>query len=442
MAVYNRDEIKRLVDEIQQQTPENRPEGAAGLFNAAAVNKTPSVSPAIDEKPAAVIQQPAADTEKEAAVGWLTDDDKPAPVLQPAAPVEPAVQPPVQATGKKKENKDRKAKKERHYSWFTKTLLVIDVCAILCFAVAYGPLDFFRNWLVTTSLTTATHRYFAYVLYSQTTVKAIADANVTIEAGDKSDSSQIVFTDPSTVVTYTSVYDQQVLTKDAGNDLYKVIELSEDNYHGYVVAIYDPSKIDLVMAKSKYGDTMTTFAKNNNANVAINAGGYKRYANDVIYTKGNIIVDGQIYKNNGNANQMIGMKDNVLCLATQTAQDAVDNGWRWAVQFGPFLVVNGEKSTFKGNGGYGVQPRTAIGQRKDGIVLFVIIDGRSSNSKGISMPDLAEVMVRYGCYNAANLDGGGSTTLVVEGNLTNQPRGDGWGAISERHVYNALIVKE
>jgi|GEM_PF-662051 len=442
MPRYNPEDIRRLVDEIQSQAPETRGRTTAGTPTPVAAPVKPAPQPVSVSTPAPDAAQTTAGSSARPVqpdtVGLQPAQQRPLPTASAEAkeaPSSAAVRPVRRRAAAKRRGK--------HLGWFSKTLIVIDVCAVICFAVAYGPLDFFRNWVVTTALTTATHRYFAYVLYSQTTVKAIADANVTIEAGSASDASKIVFTDPSTITTYASVYDQQVLTKDAGNDLYKVIELDEDSFHGYVVAIYDPSKINLVMAKSKYGDVMTKFAEDNDAAVAINAGGYKRYSNDVIYTRGNIIVDGKIYKNNGDANQMIGMNaDNVLCLANQTAQQAVNAGWRWAVQFGPFLVVNGVKSTFKGNGGYGIQPRTAIGQRQDGIVLFVVIDGRSSSSSGISMPDLADVMVRYGCYNAANLDGGGSTTLVVNGVLTNEPRGGGWGAVTERHVYNALIVSK
>jgi len=115
-----------------------------------------------------------------------------------------------------------------------------------------------------------------------------------------------------------------------------------------------------------------------------------------------------------------------------------------AVEFGPFLVVNGVKSTFKGNGGWGIANRSAIGQRQDGIVLFIVIDGRSSKSVGISMADLADLFVKYGCVNAANLDGGGSSalyakkTLTSKGQLINNPVGYGYSG--ERYLPNAWMV--
>ena len=63
-------------------------------------------------------------------------------------------------------------------------------------------------------------------------------------------------------------------------------------------------------------------------------------------------------------------------------------GIRDAVEFGPFLIINGKSSFVRGNGGLGIAPRTAIGQRKDGIALFLVINGRLANSIGADMEDL------------------------------------------------------
>ena len=94
---------------------------------------------------------------------------------------------------------------------------------------------------------------------------------------------------------------------------------------------------------------------------------------------------------------------------------------RDGVTFGPFLIVNGKASKVLGNGGWGTAPRTAIGQRKDGIVLFLVIDGRTVSKPGADMNDLIEIMQNYGAYNAANLDGGTSSAMVVNGEIINDP---------------------
>ena len=75
----------------------------------------------------------------------------------------------------------------------------------------------------------------------------------------------------------------------------------------------------------------------------------------------------------------------------------------------------------KGNGGWGYGARTAIGQRKDGIVLMLVVDSNEFRTKGASIKDLAEIMQKYGAVNAANLDGGTSSALVINNKLINDP---------------------
>ena len=101
-----------------------------------------------------------------------------------------------------------------------------------------------------------------------------------------------------------------------------------------------------------------------------------------------------------------------MILGKMSANEAMNKGVRDAVTFGPFLIVNGKKSFIKGNGGWGTAPRTAIAQRQDGIVLFLVIDGRKLGLPGADMVDLTEILSNYGAYNAANLDGGTSSVLV------------------------------
>ena len=114
-------------------------------------------------------------------------------------------------------------------------------------------------------------------------------------------------------------------------------------------------------------------------------------------------------------------------------------GVRDAMTFGPFLILNGEKAEMKGDGGWGYAPRTAIAQRKDGVVLFAVSDGRGKGSSGLSMVQLADFLMQYGAYTAANLDGGGSSTLVVNGKLINDP--GGYTYTGQRYLCNAWILK-
>jgi len=95
-------------------------------------------------------------------------------------------------------------------------------------------------------------------------------------------------------------------------------------------------------------------------------------------------------------------------------------GIRDALEFGPFLMVNGSKIKYnEGAGGYSRAARVAIAQRKDGVILFLVTEGVHSN--GPTLTEVADVLEKYGAYNAANLDGGSSTQLVIENKLVNNP---------------------
>jgi len=96
-------------------------------------------------------------------------------------------------------------------------------------------------------------------------------------------------------------------------------------------------------------------------------------------------------------------------------------GMRDALQFGPFLIVNGEKIKFRDEAGsYDKAARVAIGQRKDGVILFLVTEGTHMGGPRIS--EVANTLELYGAYNAANLDGGSSTQLVIEDKVINNPK--------------------
>ena len=340
----------------------------------------------------------------------------------------------------------KKASKKKKTLTFL--VIFIDICAAICFFLAYGPISYFRDLLVTTAMTTMNHKYFAYVLYSEETVEKILDNNKIIESDVGTDTSAITFNPDFSSGTYSSEYERQVLEKDEGNDVYKYVDIKGKNWKGYMVVIYDPADVQLVFSK-KFGGTgeyISTMAKNNKAYVAMTGSGvYHTYGNK---NTGTTILNGKVYFKGRKINKgggLIGFtKDNVLMLTKDSAKNAIAAGMDRAVEFGPFLVVNGVKSTFKGNGGWGIANRSAIGQRPDGIVLFIVIDGRQSGSVGISMADLADLFQKYGCINAANLDDGGSSALYVKktpdakGSLVNHPVGYGYSG--ERYMPNAWMV--
>ena len=345
-----------------------------------------------------------------------------------------------------------KEEKKPMKKWKKKLLTIILILFIVGGSsglfLLYGPWHGFRDWLITTAMTTLNHQWLATMFYSDETIAEVLGNNVVIESGEDTNTDEVEIISNINSNQYANEYEKAILQKDAGNDLYKVIEISGKGYTGHLVAVYDPSKISVCTTKylGTKGQYIVDMAKENNAVVAINGGGFvdPNYNSLGGVPQGTVIKNGKIVSNRTfkKTGGIIGFtKDNKLILARMTANEAIKNGVRDAVSFGPFLIVNGKASFIKGNGGWGEAPRTAIGQRKDGIVLFLVIDGRMVGRPGADMVDLTEIMQKYGAYNAANLDGGTSCGLVVNGQLINDPV-NGNGKHKTRMIATGFIVKK
>ena len=297
------------------------------------------------------------------------------------------------------------------------------VCCNGFLILLYGRNDKFRTWLITTAMQTMNHQYLCKWFYNNDIINQVINNNKVEESGESTDTSLVKHKDKFRKETYKDEYEKEILDVD-DDTKYKIIELNVNGCKGYLAAIYDPSKVkvattDYIGVKGEY---VTTMAEKRNALLAINAGGFYDPGNSsrggtptgITISEGKIITNGE-YGNNNQGGGIIGFtNDNVLMLVkNKTAQQALDMGIRDAVSWGPFLIVNGKPSFIRGNGGWGYAARSAIGQREDGIVLLLVIDSNSTRTKGADMVDLSEIMQRYGAINAANLDGGTSSVMVM-----------------------------
>lgn len=296
----------------------------------------------------------------------------------------------------------------------------------------YGPIPIFREWLITTAMTTMNHQYLATWFYSDETIQEVLDKNKVVEIAETTNPDLVTM--PTVVnleeekTEYENEYEKEIL-ENPNNEDYKIIQISGEKYSGYLAVIYDPSRVKVATSSNvgTEGQFLTTISEKNKALVAINGGGFDDPSGNGNGSTpiGTTISNGKIitsYQYGSSTGGIIGFtKENKLILGKMTAKEALKMGVRDAVTFGPFLIVNGKTSQVVGNGGWGNAPRTAIGQRKDGIVLFLVLDGRTIKRPGANMKDLTEIMQRYGAYNAANLDGGTSSAMVVNNKVINDP---------------------
>ena len=324
--------------------------------------------------------------------------------------------------------KNRKGK--RLFKKFVKPLLIafysIYIIGCLSFlTLLYGPFNNFKDWLVTTAMSTMNHQHYCKWFYSDKEIAEVQSRNYVEEPEGSTDPS-LIDNDPDKKdkekVEYNE-YEKQIMIHNE-DEKYKVITFEVNGAKAYLAAIYNPADVRVNVTKDLgyRGEYVTNMAyRIPGAYVAINGGGF---AEDGVTLGGKptgiTIVNHEIKTNNEyqtavSTGGIIGMTDdNVLVLLKdKTAEEALAMGVRDAVSWGPFLIVNGVSSKVEGNGGWGGGARTAIGQRKDGTILFLVVDSNEWRTNGAGMEDLVRIMENYGAYNAANLDGGTSSVLVV-----------------------------
>lgn len=192
-----------------------------------------------------------------------------------------------------------------------------------------------------------------------------------------------------------------------------------------MMIVKDPSRIHVAVppafGEEAEGLKIDEMVKKENAIAGINAGGFMdtNGTGNGGQPKGIIIKDGKILSDTGGTSCVIGFDgDNKLIVGLMTAKQAIEKNIRDAVSFGPVFIVNGKRTEVQGSGG-GLNPRTCIGQRKDGAVLLLVIDGRQADSLGATYEDCINIMEEYGAVNAANLDGGSSTIMYYNGEVIN-----------------------
>ncbi len=338
-----------------------------------------------------------------------------------------------------------KKKKKRRFRIGKFTVLVILMDILFVSGLMVIESKEFKNFWIPTAMTTMNHRYLAYTLYSEATVNKVMSENYIEKNTEVMNLDDIVIGNTEPKKHYANKYEEELFTRDPGNEVYKTIRIVESKFKGWVIGIYDPSDVTLAVSAKlgKAGQNVSTLVKNNDGLVGINGGGFEDldgWGNGSI-PYGAIIKDGvKVWDHAGGSGGLIGFtKDHKMYLTDKSPEEAIADGMVDAVDFGPNLIVNGKVSKIHGDGGWGTAPRSVIAQRKDGVVLFVIIEGRLPGySLGATMNDVIEILLRYKAYNAANLDGGASSTMSIEGKLWNRPSAG--GEYGGRTVSNAWIV--
>jgi exopolysaccharide biosynthesis protein len=222
----------------------------------------------------------------------------------------------------------------------------------------------------------------------------------------------------------------------------RVVEVRGATYVGRILFVADPSRVVVkhTSQRGAIGQLIGDYAKQHGAIAGINGNGFDDPEG---HGKGGSIIGWSV---SGGEEWGSGARDEYSAagfndddvLVVGKISDFKKYGIRDMVQYGPALIVDG-KLLIKGSAGWGLQPRTAIGQLRDGTVMLATFDGRQpGHSMGITAGDLADILYEYGCVNAGLCDGGSSSVMMYDGKIIGSPSTP--MKDTGRYLPNAILV--
>lgn len=303
------------------------------------------------------------------------------------------------------------------------------------FMIYYGPFKNVKTTIVGAAMTTFTLQWLATSFLSNEKIKQIMSEQ-TVE-----------------VIAQNNLHgvDSGVNVESKNDNGIERYDVTGKKFKGYLLVINDPTRIKVGYSSmlGKEGQLTSDMAKDNNAIAAINGGGFTDQAAGskwtgtgsnpvgIIMSNGKIVFDG-IKDENEKRESVALTKLGKLLVGSYSIKEMQGFGVTEAVSFGPAMIVNGRKAINKGDGGWGIAPRTCIAQRKDGAILLLVIDGRELNSLGATLREAQDVLYDHGAYNATNLDGGSSSTMFYNDEIINNP----CDSLGERSIASIIYVEK
>ena len=361
------------------------------------------------------------------------------PKAQEAAPAEPAAEATKAPAKKKKKKKKKKARSKtaKFFGFLGRLLLFVIETALLLvialyglmFVLAKGPSPTARDLFVMSVRETSAMGWVANIYFTDEEIAQIENRKE-VEDFIETDTSLIQIPKETEPVTGEEVPEDQGPQPDAwglideDGDGIILEEVKGEGYSGYMMVVLDPSRVIVGSDPNAYGNhgyTVEQMVQHFDAVAGTNAGGFydPNGTGNGSIPDTLVVYEGKVYyAGYGTRKGFVGMDSNhILHVATKiTEAEIKEKDIQYGVCFGPVLVVNGEPCDIDISG---VNPRTAIGQRSDGAILMLVIDGRQVISMGATMQDLIDIMMDYGAINACNLDGGSSSAMILNNEKIN-----------------------
>ena len=316
-------------------------------------------------------------------------------------------------------------------------VMLVGTLYLMIFKFKNGPSESAKNMFITTIMETGQLKFVASLVCTPEEIAEIVGANAMQEMEADVDTSLISMSGNTAEATAGDFTESEVFDENG----IRMVEISGRSFFAKMLIVKDPSQVKVGTTYNggwgTYGKELDEIVSDAGAIAGINGGIYVSTGNTGGQPMGVVVQDGQITYNapyDANGMYMIGFNnENILIVkdingmsASEFSAYVESDGIRDAVAFQDEasdadnhfvpLIINGEPRQLDGQGS-GANPRTVIGQRSDGAVLLLVTDGRgTSGHLGATASDLIGIMQEYGAVNAANLDGGSSSTMVYNGN--------------------------
>ena len=339
----------------------------------------------------------------------------------------PDYAPPME-TGKKKKKKGSgllgRIVRRFFLLLFTVILLALAALCLVMNLVFNGPSEAARD-VLTMSLIEASATKWVPALFIGDEAVAQIQASVNAEMTEEvTDISKVVINKMNAITSENNEWANYP-------DGIRIESYAGDTFNAHIMIIRDPSQVYMATSTEKFstsipGKRINQAIQDEGAIAAINAGAFfddgttsstvGSYPLGLVMSKGNCVWESG--KQPG-LEGFAGFTENDILVVSKnnlSKSQAQELKIRDGCCFGPALIINGEINMEAYNNNSGYNPRTAIGQREDGAVIFICIDGRQAGSLGGTYADIIDIMVEYKAVNACNMDGGSSSVMMYRDN--------------------------
>ena len=355
---------------------------------------------------------------------------------------------------RKKDNKDSDGNGKKQKIKLKKSVVALLIFAIVLVlgvvgyvTVVFGNIPFvvkWRNIWIETAMTTDQHKWLATWFFPDSLIDEIMSAQVDIKDISVTDiygnQSSDVLGQENLVVGEKDKFGNTVFANDLEENIV-ILEVKKSNFTGKLVLVDDPSRVFLGVTdyKGSRGEFICDYLEKENAVVGVNASGFNDIGGVSLggEVTGQCVSKGEYWGSYSSQYTLVGFDENNR-LVVGGIEDWEAYNIRDGYQYRPTLILDGKK-VVEDSVGWGLQPRTVIGQCKNGVVLMLVVDGRQvGHSIGATMEDCADILLQYGAVTAGACDGGSSSVIGYNGEVINKPSAKNMP--TGRYLPNAWLV--